>query len=69
VEEAIHRYRLPRPHWLIADVGTSLYRRDRGDYGLRAGRTLLDLIDGHALPVQDGHVAVPALGFHWLRQP
>jgi amylosucrase len=38
-------------------------------YGLQAGRTLLDLIDGHALPVQDGHIVVAALGFHWLRQP
>ena len=43
VEEAIHRYRLPRPHWLIADVGTSLYRRDRGDWQRdEAWDTLLD---------------------------
>lgn len=38
-------------------------------YGLRAERTLLDLIDGHALRVQDGHIAVAGLGFHWLCQP
>lgn len=32
VEEAIRHYELPRPHWLIADVGSSLYRRVSGGW-------------------------------------
>jgi hypothetical protein len=30
VEEAIEQYALPTPNWLIADVGTSLYRVQQG---------------------------------------
>jgi HAD superfamily hydrolase (TIGR01484 family) len=32
VEEAIRHYNLPHPHWLIADVGASVYRRTKGGW-------------------------------------
>lgn len=37
VEDAIRQYRLPAPNWVIADVGTSIYRvEDRGWHHWRA---------------------------------
>lgn len=35
VREAIADYDLPQPHFVIADVGTSLYEIDNGDWHLR----------------------------------
>jgi amylosucrase len=58
--------------YVIANFDTDpqvLNLNSLNSYGLQAQRTLLDLIDDHALPVQDGHIAVAGLGFHWLRQP
>lgn len=68
VEEAIHRYQLPRPHWLLADVGTSLHRRGSGGWqrdeawdarldrcwqGRRAGELAAPLLELGELSLQE----------------
>ncbi len=36
VEDAIADYRLPEPDYVVADVGTTIYRRDQGDWRIMA---------------------------------
>jgi HAD superfamily hydrolase (TIGR01484 family) len=65
VEEAIRHYQLPRPHWLIADVGASLYRRGSGEW-LRS-EAWDSVLDRCWRGATAHHLAAPLLTLEGLR--